>query len=88
VTARGTEEISRVTIAFHSWAITTHGAVILTPEGNADTQRQNHITQSLSPYTQRLLTLQQSITQLMAERNIDGWARINYEYGDLPIYLV
>ncbi|MBI6543322.1 hypothetical protein JEO90_07740 [Proteus vulgaris] len=88
VTARGTEEISRVTIPFHSWAITTHGAVILTPEGNADTQWQNHITQSLAPYTQRLLTLQQSITQLMAERNIDGWARINYEYGDLPIYLV
>ncbi|EEG86775.1 hypothetical protein PROPEN_01069 [Proteus penneri ATCC 35198] len=88
VTARGTEEISRVTIPFHSWAITTHGAVILTPEGHADAQWQNHITQSLAPYTQRLLTLQQSITQLMAERNINGWARINYEYSELPIYLV
>ncbi len=33
VTARGTEEMSRVTIPFHSWAITTHGAaVVLTPE--------------------------------------------------------
>ncbi len=45
-------------------------------------------TQSLTPYKQPLLRLQQSITQLMAERNIDGWARINYEYDDLPIYLV
>jgi len=24
----------------------------------------------------------------MAERNINGWARINYEYGDTPVYLV
>ncbi|MEQ4924870.1 hypothetical protein [Proteus hauseri] len=88
VTARGTEEISRVSIPFHSWAITTHGAVILTPEGKADKQWQEAITQSLSTYTDRLLTLQKFITELMAKRQIDGWARINYEYGDLPIYLV
>mgnify|MGYP001140567038 FL=1 len=79
VTARGTEEMNRVTIPFHSWAITTHGAVVLTPEKVADEQWQHHITQSLTPYKQPLLRLQQSITQLMAERNIDGWARINYE---------
>ncbi|EHY2961544.1 hypothetical protein K4B62_004703, partial [Escherichia coli] len=88
VTARGTEEMSRVTIPFHSWAITTHGAVVLTPEKVTDEQWQHYITQSLTPYKQPLLRLQQSITQLMAERNIDAWARINYEYDDLPIYLV
>lgn len=88
VTARGTEEISRVAIPFHSWVITTHGAVILTPDGHADKEWQAIITQSLTSYTERLLTLQNEITQRMAERHIDGWARINYEYGDLPIYLV
>lgn len=88
VTARGTEEISRVSIPFRSWSITTHGAVILTPEGKADKQWQAMITQHLSAYTQRLLTLQKFITDVMAKRQIDGWARINYEYGDLPIYLV
>ncbi|KAA9652395.1 hypothetical protein F7G05_28740, partial [Escherichia coli] len=36
VTARGTEEIARVTIPFRSWAVTTHGAVILDPQGNPD----------------------------------------------------
>ncbi|MFU7617224.1 hypothetical protein ACNAPE_28765, partial [Klebsiella pneumoniae] len=36
VTARGTEEISRVQIPFRSWAVTTHGAVILRPDGTPD----------------------------------------------------
>jgi hypothetical protein len=32
--------------------------------------------------------MQRAITELMAARNINGWARINYEYGDVPVYLV
>lgn len=88
VTARGTEEIGRVTIPFRSWAIATHGAVILTPEGKADQQWQAHMLQSLAPYRERLLQMQLGITALMAERGIASWARLNYEYGDTPIYLV
>jgi hydroxymethylpyrimidine pyrophosphatase-like HAD family hydrolase len=88
VTARGTEEISRVTIPFRSWAIATHGAVILTPEGKADEQWRAHMLQSLAPYRERLLQMQSGITALMAERGIESWARLNYEYDETPIYLV
>ncbi|WJV55939.1 hypothetical protein PCO85_11455 [Prodigiosinella aquatilis] len=88
VTARGTEEISRVTIPFRSWSITTHGAVILTPEGDPDEEWKAHMLASLAVYRERLLDLQRGITTLMAERNVNGWARINYEYGDTPVYLV
>ena len=88
VTARGTEEFSRVTIPFRSYAVTTHGAVILTPDGSPDPHWQALILRALAPYRERLLSLQQFCTQLMAERGIDAWARINYEYGGEPVYLV
>lgn len=88
VTARGTEEIARVTIPFRSWAIATHGAVILTPEGKPDETWKTHILARLADYRQPLLDLQRDITALMAERGIQAWARINYEYDLTPIYLV
>ncbi|CUB06665.1 hypothetical protein Ga0061065_12045 [Marinomonas fungiae] len=88
VTARGTEEYARVQIPFNSWAITTHGAVIVSPDGCYDASWQEHIEAELSPYHQRLLNLQAGITQLMTERGIAAWARINYEYDNIPVYLV
>ena len=88
VTARGTEEIARVTIPFHSWAIATHGAVILNPQGEADAEWQALMLEKLAPYREQLLTMQQQITELMAERQINAWARINYEYQQTPVYLV
>lgn len=88
VTARGTEEISRVAIPFKSWSITTHGAVILDAHKQPDPVWRALMLDKLAPYRARLLQLQQDITQLMHERDINGWARINYEYGDTPIYLV
>lgn len=88
VTARGTEEISRVQIPFSSWAITTHGAVILTPQGQPDDEWKAHILHSLSPYDERLTGMQRQITELMEARGINAWARLNYEYDGVPIYLV
>jgi len=88
VTARGTEEIARVTIPFRSWAIATHGAVILNPQGEADAEWQALMLEKLAPYREQLLTMQQQITELMAERQINAWARINYEYQQTPVYLV
>ena len=88
VTARGTEEISRVQIPFRSWAVTTHGAVILNPQGEEDAEWRAHMLAQLYPYREALLTMQAAITELMQQRDINGWARINYEYGDTPIYLV
>nr|WP_314264464.1 hypothetical protein [uncultured Moellerella sp.] len=88
VTARGTEEISRVTIPFRSWVVTTHGAVILNKQGLPDEQWKAQILASLQPYGEKLIQMQSAITELMASRNINGWARINYEYQDTPVYLV
>lgn len=88
VTARGTQEIKRVTIPFRSWAVTTHGAVILTPEGKADATWQAHILQQLAPYRETLISMQSAITEIMAARGINAWVRLNYEYDETPIYLV
>lgn len=87
VTARGTEEISRVAISFRSWAITTHGAVILTPNGCPDEEWRTIMLERLQDYHHRLLQLQEAATSLFRENGIDGWARLNFEYGK-PIYLV
>ncbi|MFG1172603.1 hypothetical protein AAFN90_03190 [Erwiniaceae bacterium CAU 1747] len=88
VTARGSEEIARVTIPFRSWVVATHGAVILNPQGQADAEWQALMLENLAPYADQLIAMQQQITGLMAERNINGWARINYEYKQTPVYLV
>lgn len=88
VTARGTDEINRVTIPFRSWSVTTHGAVILDPAGQPDADWKTHILASLQPYAEKLRSMQRQITELMAARKVDGWARINCEYDDTPIYLV
>ena len=88
VTARGTDEYERVKIPFSSWAVTTHGAVILNADGQCDPVWQRQIETELAPYRLRLLDMQVQITQLMAERGINAWARINYEYDGVPIYLV
>jgi len=88
VTARGTEEIARVAIPFRSWSVATHGAVILTPQGEADAEWQALMLQKLAPYTEQLIDMQQQITAMMAARGIDAWARINYEYQQTPVYLV
>lgn len=88
VTARGTEEISRVTIPFKSWAITTHGAVILRPDKTPDPEWKSKIIHALSAYTQAIYDLQTLCTQLLADRGVNGWARINFEYDEQPIYLV
>lgn len=88
VTARGTEEISRVQIPFHSWAITTHGAVILNPQGQPDEDWKAHMLQSLAQYEERLISMQRAITEMMEAVGINAWARLNYEYDGTPVYLV
>lgn len=87
VTARGTEEISRVAIGFKSWAVTTHGAVILTPEGKPDEEWQSIMLDRLASFHDRLEQIQEIATGLFKARGVDAWARINVEYGK-PIYLV
>lgn len=88
VTARGTEEISRVQIPFRSWAVTTHGAVILRPDGTPDSDWKARMLECLSAYADRLTSMQHIITELMDARGINAWARLNYEYEGTPVYLV
>ena len=87
VTARGTEEISRVAIKFKSWAVTTHGAVILTPDGTPDEDWQAFMLARLVGFHDRIQLIQETATALFRDKGIDAWARINFEYGK-PIYLV
>lgn len=88
VTARGSEELKRVQIAYQSWAIATHGAVILTPQGIPDVEWQQHMLALLAPYAEALIAMQREITGQMAAQGVDGWARINEEYDGIPVYLV
>lgn len=87
VTARGSDEMSRVQIPFRSWQSLTHGAVIMQPNGEIDPEWQAIIERDIEPYQAKLLQMQEQITALFEVRNIKGWARLNYEYGK-PIYLV
>lgn len=88
VTARGTEEISRVLIPFKGWKITTHGAVILDATNQPDADWRSHIESSLAPYQEILKHKQALLTQRFEAAGIQAWARMNVEYDDLNIYLV
>ena len=88
VTARGTEETARVDIPFQSWKIMTHGAVITQPNGNVDPAWQSHIKKKLFYYQDKILTQQQRLSEAFEKNNIKAWARINYEYDGLAIYVV
>ena len=54
VTARDTSEIKRVKLPFDSWKVLTHGAIILTPEGNPLSEWQQHIYNELMPLQDKL----------------------------------
>ncbi len=88
VTARGTSEIARVKIPYSSWAITTHGAVILQPDKKPDEIWKAKILREISPLQPTILDLQRMCESLLEQRGINGFARINYEYDGQPIYLV
>lgn len=88
VTARGTEETARVTLDFKSWQISSHGAVIMTPQGFIDEEWKKHILWALTSYSSRIKELQEALTKEFKTAGIKAWARINYEYNGAPIYLL
>ncbi|PHM36981.1 hypothetical protein [Xenorhabdus innexi] len=87
VTARNTEQLRRVQLPFTSWQIATHGAVLLTPDGQVDPVWQSHMLAELQPYRDKLLALECLGNRLIASEGFDAWTRINYEYDDVPVYL-
>ncbi len=87
VTARGTEEISRVQILpflgrDHSWRGDPSS------RWYARQRLKAHMLECLSSYADRLTSMQHIITELMDARGINAWARLNYEYEGTPVYLV
>lgn len=94
VTARGTEEVQRIAIDFNSYAITTHGAVILDKSHKPCEDWKKHILQALAAYKERLAALEQHLSAMLDDPSqypalpcVKAWCRMNHEY-DHPIYLV
>ncbi|MBI6550246.1 hypothetical protein [Xenorhabdus lircayensis] len=88
VTARNTEQLRCVQIPFSSWRIVSHGAVILTPEGLVDERWQSHMLSELMPYRDKLQALARLGHRLIASHGMEAWVRIDYEYGDVPVFLI
>lgn len=88
VTARGTEEFSRVKIPFNSFKITTHGAVILDENNQPLATWKELITEALKPVQSILQEKQKLLSDKFKHHKINAWARINTEYDNTNIYLV
>lgn len=88
VTARGTEELSRVQVPFSSWAIATHGAVILNKHRQPDDEWKNIVLSRLKLISPLVVQLREACEQLLDNMQVKGWARINYEYDQQPVYFV
>ena len=54
VTARDRQEIKRVKLPFNSWQVLTHGAIILTPDGELLSTWQQHMYNALAPLQDKL----------------------------------
>ena len=54
VTARDRSEIKRVKLPFDSWQVLTHGAIILTADGQLLSAWQQHMTSKLAPLQDKL----------------------------------
>jgi len=59
VTARDRSEIKRVKLPFDSWQVLTHGAIILTPDGDLLSSWQQYMYNKLAPLQDKLNQLSQ-----------------------------
>lgn len=88
VTARGTEETSRVAIPFTSWKVMTHGAVITRPDGTVEPEWENIIKARLAEMYDRLTYLCQHFSEQLEAQGVNAWCRMNTEYRGAPVYFV
>ncbi|MDC9594045.1 hypothetical protein [Xenorhabdus sp. IM139775] len=88
VTARNSEQLNRVQLPFRSWCIASQGALILTPEGSVDEHWQAHMLSELMSYRDQLGELERLSHRLIASYGMEAWARLDYEYGDVPVFLI
>ncbi|WP_010199543.1 HAD hydrolase family protein [Psychrobacter sp. PAMC 21119] len=65
VTARDRDEIKRVKLPFYSWQVLTHGAIILTAEGELLSAWQQYMHEQLAPLQAKL----KQLTDLIGNHN-------------------
>lgn len=70
VTARDRSEIKRVKLPFDSWQVLTHGAVILTPEGEPLDAWQQYIHEQLLPLQKQINQLAELILEHSGQDNL------------------
>lgn len=70
VTARDFDEMFRVKLPFHSWQILTHGAIMLEPSGNLNSDWQQHINNELAPLQQKFTIIEDFLTRLNEQDNL------------------
>lgn len=93
VTARGSDEISRVLLPFSSYKVITHGAVILDGNNAEVPGWEAHMRALLGRIKDRLLALEAAVNAILGDPEphgmpgLNGFCRINEEYGE-PVYLV
>lgn len=70
VTARDRSEIKRVKLPFNSWQVLTHGAVILTPDGEPLDAWQHYIHEQLLPIQKQINQLAELILEHSGQDNL------------------
>ena len=69
VTARDRQEIKRVKLPFNSWQVLTHGAIILTSDGELLSTWQQHLYDALAPLQDKLNQLSEVFANHSKEAN-------------------
>ncbi|WP_201534754.1 HAD hydrolase family protein [Psychrobacter immobilis] len=70
VTARDRSEIKRVKLPFNSWQVLTHGAIILTPDGELLDAWQQYIHEQLLPLQKQINQLAELILEHSGQDNL------------------
>tara|TARA_R110002051_G_scaffold37648_1_gene80648 strand:- start:11117 stop:11920 length:804 start_codon:yes stop_codon:yes gene_type:complete len=70
VTARDRQEIKRVKLPFNSWQVLTHGAIILTPDGEPLDAWQQYIYEQLLPLQKQINQLAELILEHSGQDNL------------------
>lgn len=88
VTGRSTEEFNRVQLPFTYWSITTHGGVILTPEGEIALEWRDYLGPLIKKKCGDLHQIKKTIEKIITNEGVDAFVRIVYEYDNIPMYLI
>lgn len=84
----GIEEISCVWIFFYFWVIIMYGVVIFMFEGKFDEEWKVYMFGQLVFYQEKLILMQCLIIEMMDVKGINVWVRLNFEYGEMVVYMV